>query len=101
MLPLFKACQEIQGEVMAEKLFRAVSVVVGAGCLFMGCLWALSFCMVALVLLEATCCHLYLYMLFLSIPDFMGDLEKGTALRSPWTACCVVNLGLPLVFVYT
>lgn len=42
MLPLFKACQEIQGEVTAEKLFRAVSVVVSTECPFMGCVWALS-----------------------------------------------------------
>lgn len=75
MLPLFKACQEIHGEVTAEK-FRAVSVVVSAECPFMGCVWALPFHTVALVMLETMCCYL-------SILELMGDLEKGTALQSP------------------
>lgn len=33
-------------------------------------------------MLEAAGCYFYLYMLFVSIPEFMGDLEKGTALRA-------------------
>lgn len=40
------------------------------------------FRMVAPVMLETTCCYLYLRV-FLSIPEFMGDLDKGTALQSP------------------
>lgn len=66
MLPLFKACQEIHGEVIAEKLVRAVSVEVNAECPFTGCVWALSFHMVALVMLGAMCCYLYACCFFLS-----------------------------------
>lgn len=58
MLALFKAYQEIQGEVIAEKLFRAVSAVVSAERPFMGCVWPLSLHRVALVMLEAMCCYL-------------------------------------------
>lgn len=98
MLPLFKACQEIQGEVNAEK-FRAVSVVISTECPFMGCVWALPFHTVALVMLETTCCYLSIHVVSF-YPRIDGWPGEGHHFAEPLNSllCCEF---LSLVLVST